>query len=104
MSPALAGRFFTLHHLGSPTHTAHIFRYIYVCVYPYMSYLLCLFAVYANLTIGNKAAGYVYNFEFTLLFSSDPYPGMELLGHIISSVFSLLRNFYTVFHSGYDDL
>ena len=69
-----------------------------------MSYLLCLFTVYANLTIGNKAAGYVYNFEFTLLFSSDPYPGMELLGHIISSVFSLLRNFYTVFHSGYDDL
>ena len=83
MSPALAGRLFTLSHLGSPIYTVHIFYYIYISLYISIIYLLCLFTVDENLTIGNKAAGCVYHFEFMLLFSSDTYPGMELLGHII---------------------
>ena len=38
-------------------------------------------------------------FELLFSFSSDIYPGVELVNHIGSSIFSFLRNFCTVFHN-----
>ena len=41
----------------------------------------------------------MYLFELVLLFSSDIYPGVEFLDHMVV-LFFFLKNLYTVFHSG----
>ena len=43
--------------------------------------------------------GCVCLFELLFSFSSDIFPGVELVDHIGSSIFSFLRNFCTVFHN-----
>ena len=45
--------------------------------------------------------GYRYHFELVFSFHLGKYPEVELLGHM---VIPFLRNFHTVFHSGYTNL
>ena len=39
-------------------------------------------------------------FKLVFSFSSDKYPGVELLDHVVVLFLSFFRNFHTVFHSG----
>ena len=43
--------------------------------------------------------GFMNHFKLMFSFSSDIYPGVEFLDHMVV-VFLILRNLHTVFHSG----
>ena len=44
--------------------------------------------------------GCMHLYEIGLLFSSDRYPRVEFLAHMVSFIFRFLRNLHTVLHSG----
>ena len=46
----------------------------------------------------------MYLFELVFLFSSDIYPGVELLGCYVCPIFSFLRNLHSIFYSDYTNL
>ena len=46
----------------------------------------------------------MYLFKLVFSFSSDTYPGVELLGHMVALFLIFLRNLHTVFHSSCTDL
>lgn len=46
----------------------------------------------------------MYLFKLVVLFFSDVYPGVELLGHAVVLFLVFLRHFHTIFHSGYTNL
>ena len=43
-----------------------------------------------------RTLGCIYLFELVLLFSLDVYSRVELMNHVMVSIFTVLRNFHTV--------
>ena len=84
---------------------------ICICVCMYI-YIICIYTTYTwsiHPSVNNYAKicnkhGDMYLFELVILFPSDKYPDVELLGHMVVLFLMYLRNLHPGFHSDYTNL